>query len=146
MTRFVRREQLAALTATHFKEITRDGNLYNAGYVYLKKGDLADAKAKAEECRKNADAADRIFQKRLACELAGMIALEEKEYDRALQELTQANQQDPYTLYRMALAARGKGDRESARDLCMKAADFNALNSLSYAFVRSKAREMVKTL
>jgi len=73
-----------------------------------------------------------------------MIALEEKEYDKALEELQQANQQNPHNLYRMMLAYEGKGDKENAKAFCVKAAKFNALNSLNYAFIRHKAQRLLE--
>ena len=74
-------------------------------------------------------------------ELLGRIALAEKDYGRAKAELEQANQQDPSNLFRLSLACRGKGDNDQARDLAKRAADFNSLPQLNYAFVRSKAQK-----
>ncbi|MGB2696889.1 MAG: tetratricopeptide repeat protein, partial [Candidatus Zixiibacteriota bacterium] len=125
------------------KDNTRRGYLFNTARVALKNKDFATAKAKSEEYRKQVKAINNPFQIRLSHELAGMIALEEKNYDKALEELQQANQQNPYNLYRMALAYEGKGDKQKAKELCMTAANFNALNSLNYAFMRKKAQQMV---
>jgi tetratricopeptide (TPR) repeat protein len=128
------------------KDNTRRGYLFNAGRVALKKGDFAAAKAKAEDYRKQVQAINNPFQSRLSHELAGMIALEEKEYDRAVEELQQANQQNPYNLYRMALAYKGKGDREKAREFCMQAAKFNGLDNLNYSFIRIKAGQLLDSI
>jgi tetratricopeptide (TPR) repeat protein len=124
-----------------FKENTRRIHLYNAGYAAVKKNDLTEAAQKSEELRTQAEAVHNAFQIRLAHELAGMIALEEKDWEKAREELAQANQQDPYNIYRMALALEGRGDKEAAKQLYTKAADFNALNSLTYALVSEKARQ-----
>ena len=68
----------------------------------------------------------------------------EKDYDKALAELPQANQQNPQNLYRMCQAYQGKGDKEKAKakakELCTKAAGFNSLPQLNYAFIRTKAK------
>jgi hypothetical protein len=48
-------------------------------------------------------------------------------------------------LYLTALASKKSGDAPKARDLAGKTASFNAEN-INYAFVRSKAREMLATL
>jgi tetratricopeptide (TPR) repeat protein len=128
------------------KDNTKRGYLFNAARVALEEKDFATARAKSEEYRKQVEAINNPFQIRLSHELAGMIALEEKEYDKALEELQQANQQNPYNSYRMALAYKGIGDKEKAKELCMKAAKFNALNSLNYAFIRNKAQQWLDSM
>jgi len=125
------------------KDNTRRGYLFNAGRVALKKKDFADAKAKSVEYSKQVRAINNPFQIRLSHELAGMLALEENNYDKAVEELKQANQQNPYNLYRMALAYKGKGDKDKAKEFCMTAANFNALNNLNYSFIRKRAQQMV---
>lgn len=136
---FVEKSKLAQ----EVKDNVKRGFLYNAARVALKKKDFATAKAKSKEYQKQVEAINNPFQIRLSHELAGMIALEEKDHDKALQELQQANQQNPYNFYRMALACEGKGDKRKAKKLCMKAAEFNALNNLNYAFIRNKAKQML---
>ena len=113
---------------------------YNLARVALVKKDLATAKTEAEEFRKGAEASNNPAQIRLVHELTGMIALAEKDYDKALAELQQASQQNPQNLYRMCLADQGKGDKEKAKELCTKAAGFNSLPQLNYAFIRTKAK------
>ena len=66
-----------------------------------------------------------------------------KDYDKVIEELQQADQQNPYNLYRMALAYKGKDDKEKIKEFYMKAAMFNALNSLNYAFIRNKAEDVL---
>ncbi|MFQ5771463.1 MAG: tetratricopeptide repeat protein [bacterium] len=125
------------------KENNKRVFLFNAARVALLKKDFAAAKAKANEYHKQVEAINNPFQIRLAHQLAGIIALEKKNYEKAISELQQANQQNPYNIYRMALAYEGKGDKEKAKDLYKKAADFNALNNLNYAFIRNKAKQIV---
>jgi uncharacterized protein HemY len=72
-------------------------------------------------------------------EVEGMIALADKQFAKAEQELKQANQQDPRILYLTALAVKGAGDTARAATLAAKAAKFNGL-SFNYAYVRSTAR------
>lgn len=128
------------------KDNTRRGYLFNTSRIALKNKDFATAKAKSEEYRKQVKAINNPFQIRLSHELAGMIALEEKDYDKALEELQQANQQNPYNLYRMALAYKGKGEKEKAKEFSMTAANFNQLNSLNYAFIRHRAQHRAQQL
>ena len=115
--------------------------LFNSARVALKRKDFTTAKAKSEKYHKQVKAVNNPFQIRLSHELAGMIALAEKEFEKAIDEFKQANQQNPYNLYRMALAYKGKGDKEKAKEFFKKAAGFNALNSLNQAFIRNKAEK-----
>jgi tetratricopeptide (TPR) repeat protein len=110
--------------------------------VALGKKDFATAKAEAEAFRKGTEAANNPFQTRQAHELVGMIALEEKDYDKALSELQQANQQNPYDLYRLCQGYQGKGDVGKAKESCKKAAEFNSLPQINYAFIRLKAAKV----
>ncbi len=71
-----------------------------------------------------------------------MIALEAKDYNTAVAELQQANQQNPYDLYRLCQAYQGKGDSVKAKELCTKAAAFNSLPQLNLAFIRVKAAKV----
>ena len=112
---------------------------YNLGRVALGKKDLATAKTEAEAFRKGAK---NPAQTRQAHQLLGLIAMEEKDFDKAVSELQQANQQNPYDLYRLCLAYQGKGDATHAKESCQKAANFNSLPAINYAFVRTKAAKV----
>jgi tetratricopeptide (TPR) repeat protein len=116
---------------------------YNVATVAMKKKDFKTSKAEAEEFAKGAEAMQSQTLIRQSHELDGMIALEEKQYDKALAELQQASQLNPYNLYRISLAYAGKGDKASAKDFCMKAARDNTLPTLNYAFIRFKAEKML---
>jgi tetratricopeptide (TPR) repeat protein len=113
---------------------------FNLARVALAKKDFAAAKAEAEEFRRGAVISKNPFQPRLAHELAGVIALAEKNYDVSIAELQQANLQNPQNLYRLCQAWQGKGDGAKAADFCRQAADFNTLPNQNYAFVRAKAK------
>lgn len=116
---------------------------YNLARVAIAKKDLAGAKTETETFRKGAEAAKNANQVKQAHELAGRIALEEKNYDTAIAELAQANQQNPAVLYLLGMAYQGKGDAAKAKDSFTKAAKFNSLPALNYAFVRSKAEKAI---
>ena len=115
---------------------------YNNGLVALAKGDLAGAKREAEAYATGAEERHNTFRIRGAHELKGAIALKEKSFDTAIDELGQGNQQDPQILYFTALAYRGKGDAAKAKEYATKAANFNVLPLLTYAFVRTKASKL----
>ncbi|MEO8216238.1 MAG: tetratricopeptide repeat protein [Acidobacteriota bacterium] len=122
------------------KENTRLFDHNNRGRVALAKKDLATAKKESDEFMKGAQASGNPALVKTAHDLAGSIALEQKDYDGVLAELQQGNQQNPYMLYNQCLAFQGKGDSAKASEMCEKAADFNSLPVLNYAFVRTKAK------
>jgi len=126
------------------KDNFRRGYLYNTARAALAGGNIDEARTAAAEYRQQVEAINNPLQIKLAHQVAGMIALTEEDFDTALTELEQANLQDPYNLYRLGLAYQGKGDLEAARDQFRRAADFNALNNMNYAFIRHRARAMVE--
>ena len=128
-----------SVLSEEIKENARLFQHYNLARVALGKKDLATAKSEAEAFWKGTEAKKNPAQTRQAHQLMGLIALEEKQYDKAVAELQQANQQNPYDLYRLCQAYQGAGDRASAKEFCQKAANFNSLPALNYAFIRTKA-------
>jgi tetratricopeptide (TPR) repeat protein len=113
---------------------------YNLARAAVTKKDLAGAKSQADEFRKGASVSKNPAQAKQAHELDGIVALAEKDYDKAAAELQQANQQNPQNLYRLCQAYQGKGDAAKAKDSCARAANFNSLPQVNYAFVRTKAK------
>jgi tetratricopeptide (TPR) repeat protein len=124
------------------KDNTKLFHHYNLATVALGMKDFKTAKWEAEEFRKGAEASKNPGQARQSHQLAGMIALAEKDYDRAIAELSQTGQQNPQNFYRLALAYQAKGDNAKAREFNAKAAGFNSLPQLNYAFIRTKAQKM----
>ncbi len=127
------------------KETTKRLDIYNQAKILLMNGKLADAKTKAKEFGEKATMANNTFQVWLSHELNGMIALNEKDYKKAQEEFMQANQQNPYTHYRLALAYSGAGNKEEAKKHFEMSKDFKALTNLNQAFVRNKAEKMLAT-
>jgi len=124
------------------KETTRRNALFDEARVALAKNDLATAKARAEAYAGLVAVKKIPFELRQRHELAGRIALAERNHAAAVAELEQANQQDPRVLYLLAVALEGKGDSQKAREVGAKAADFNGL-AANYAYVRARAKELV---
>ncbi len=114
---------------------------YNLARVAIGERDLATAKKETDEFHRGAEAAKNTNQIRLAHELAGLIALQEKNYDQAITELAQSNQQNPFDLYVLGEAYQAKGDAAKAKEAYTKAAKFNSLPALNYALVRTKAEK-----
>jgi tetratricopeptide (TPR) repeat protein len=126
-------------------EVKEDARLvhhYNLGRVEARAGNLDAARQHAEVFMKGATAKKNDGETRLAHELAGTIALQDKKFDQAIAELSQGNQQDSYNLYRLGLAYQGKGDGAKAGEFFQRAAEQNSLPVLNYAFVRLKAKKM----
>jgi hypothetical protein len=119
---------------------------YNRAQVAIEQKDLKSANREMEVFRMKAEANKNLNQIRFAHELAGRIALVEKKADLAVKELLQANQKNPYDLYRLALAYQLSGDKVKAKEFCTKAAHFNGLPVLNYAFIRTQAVKMLSTL
>ena len=109
------------------------------------KKDLATAKAKARTYQKEAETQGNVLQVENSHQLMAIIALEEKKYGRAIEELSHASQRSAYTHFRMMLAYQGLDDHEKAKEMCQRVIDFNMASSLSYAFVRNRAREIMAT-
>jgi tetratricopeptide (TPR) repeat protein len=124
------------------KEDARLADRYNQGRIALARGDLAAARAAAEQYARGAEERRNVFRVRQAHELTGLIALAGKDYDQAIAHLEQANQQDPAVLYSTALAWKAKGEEAKAKALAARAANANVLPLVSYAFVRTEARRM----
>ncbi|NWF88468.1 MAG: tetratricopeptide repeat protein [Ignavibacteriaceae bacterium] len=134
---------LASNLSNEVKENTKRFNLYNEGRVLLMKNDLKAAKAKASEFSEKAKASNNTFQIWLSHELNGCIALKEKDFTKAESELKMANQQNPYTYYRLGLVYQGMNDKVKADEHFKKAANFNALTNMNQSFVRVKTRNMM---
>jgi tetratricopeptide (TPR) repeat protein len=124
------------------KENARLVEHFNFGRVAAAAGDYGTATEHARLFLQGATAKKNDGQIRQAHDLAGTIALDQKDFARAIGELSQGNQQDPYTLYRLGLAYQGKGDQANATKLFAQAANQNTLPTLNYVFVRQKAKRM----
>jgi tetratricopeptide (TPR) repeat protein len=134
--RLVQESSLSQQVKDNAKLVSR----YNQGRVAAARKDFAGAKKEADAFRQGATAAKNTFQIRNSHELDGTIALAEKNWDKAIAELNQANLQNPQNLYRLCQAYGAKGDRAKAAEMCGEAANFNVLPNLNYALVRAKAR------
>ena len=131
--------QLNSNLSSESKEDAQLAHHYNLGRVSLAKNDLATAKSHADQYLKGAEAKQNDFRIRQAHELAGQIAVKEKNFDQAISELEKANQQDPYVIYQMALAYAGKGDQAKAKEAYKQAAEMYILPTINYALIRVKA-------
>ncbi len=117
------------------KELARLFHHFNLFQVAVRQGEYDAAREHAMTFRQQAEAKKNRFQIRLSHEMFGRLALAQQDYDTAISELGQANQQNPYNIYRLALAYEGKGDKAKAKQYLKDAVHFNALNNLNQALV-----------
>ena len=143
-------ESLAVSEASNLSEEVKDNArriaLYRQGRIQLMTGNIEEAKATAMEFSELANTANNTFQIWLSHDLNGIIALNEQNYKKAQEEFMNSNQQNPYTFYNLAVAYVGENDKEKAKELCAKAANFNALTSMNQAFVTKKAKDLMASL
>lgn len=105
------------------------------------KKDFKTAKAEAEIMRAGFEATGNPNQIREAHEVLGIIALNEKNYDDAVAQLTQANAQSPYVTLQLAKAYAGKKDRDNSKTYYRKAAETYILPDTEYAMIRQQAKK-----
>lgn len=128
------------------KEIKDNVNLnkiYIEALLLSRQQNFKLAYEKAEQFLAQAETLENTQFIRNAHELFGRIALEEKNYSKVIDHLKQSNQQDPYNLYRLALAFHGLGDKENTIKYLEQTVKFNDLNSMTYALCRKKAKNML---
>jgi tetratricopeptide (TPR) repeat protein len=133
----------AADVPDRVKENTLRNQLYFDARVAIASDDFETAEAKIMAYGEGVRAHQIPFELRRHHELVGMLALHQEDYGKAVEELAQANQQNPLILYLSAKAYHGAGDHTKAGEMAEQAANFNGLN-FNYAFVRAKAAKMAK--
>ena len=124
------------------KEAAHRNHLFDMARVALLKSDLAGARATAAKYSTAVEAKKVPFEVRQSHELAGMIAVQGKEWDTALAELGKAGGQNPRVTYLTGLAWQGKGNGSKAAQAFREAADYNQLNGV-YGFIRPQARRQL---
>jgi tetratricopeptide (TPR) repeat protein len=92
--------------------------------------------AGARELNQKTDA-----QVRLSHQLKAIESIEQKNPDVALNELKQANQNDPYVYYLMGRAYQLKGDDQNAKTWYDKAINDNEIPTLNAAFAQFNAKK-----
>jgi tetratricopeptide (TPR) repeat protein len=143
-------EALQAIEASNLseevKENTRRFDLYNMGRIDLMTGKIGEAKKLADEFSMSADKSKNTFQIWQSHYLNGLIALQEKDYNKAISEFEKSSQQNPQTFYYMAVAYSKDGNVAEARKYADKCANFNSLININQAFVRKQANNMLESM
>ena len=122
-----------------FRANAKRAFLFNAALADIAAGELSSARSYAAKYHNQVEILQSLTLTRTVHQLNGMIALAQGDYAATVKELEQANQQNPYNLYRLASAYLRMGDSTSARKLASEAAHFNQISSMPYALVRGKA-------
>lgn len=112
--------------------------LFLEARIDIKKNSISSAKQKAEKFNNEIQRNNNIVDIRSYHELLGLIGLQEKKYDEAINEFKLCNQRDPCILYKLADAYIMKGDNEMAKELLNKAGNFNEDN-IHFAFIKNSA-------
>jgi len=124
------------------KENNKRAFLFNSARVELRKDNIKSAKKIAKDYYNQAQKLNNPNLTRLAYQLLGMISMAEGEYEKAVDHLLKSNIQNPYNLYRLALSYKKLNKKDIAKEYINKAANFNGLNNLNYAFIRMKATKL----
>ena len=119
--------------------------LYDEAIIAAKRKDFKTAMAKADKHKAKIEAGKDPKEMENHHALLGHINYIKGDYAKAIDYLKQANQENPYAVYHLALAESKAGDQAKAAKLLEKVANWNQ-NSLNYALVRSKAMTEVKQI
>jgi tetratricopeptide (TPR) repeat protein len=112
--------------------------LFWESQLATRKGEYATAASKAEEHKKliEGDRNPRRFEAYHS--LLGLIELKKGNYQAAVEHYRQANLNDEYMRYHLALALEGAGQTEEAKKIFAEVGAFN-FNSVGFALVRADA-------
>lgn len=115
-------------------------HLFNLARGFAVGGEFQKARDTATLFAKQVREGNNPIQIKLISQLNGIIALLETNYETAIEELSQANQMNPYNLFRIGEAYEALGDTERATSYKQQAAELNVLNSMDQAIVLSKTK------
>jgi tetratricopeptide (TPR) repeat protein len=137
------KESEALLGKAKMQESARDINhlVLDSNHVRLliRKGQLSEAKSLLSKYKKGMSERGNVAGERRAAELAAEIALAEKRWDDAVQQLANGTPNNPYDVYLTGYALEQKGNHQSAATKFKETLEANQLLSLNYGFVRPKA-------
>ena len=120
----------------------RDANFVDAiCYVRLDKMDMADSTIEAY--RKQAEISGNSGQLADYHALAGIAAYWNEDYSTSIKELSQADHRDPFALFYLGMAYESRGQREEARKVFERLANYNR-DSKEYALIRSAAKDRLE--
>ncbi len=119
----------------------QDANIaYFDGVLAARKGDFATASAKAQEFARLVEADKNPRRLEPMHDLMGLTSLLQRKHAEAVRHFEQANTNNVYTKYHLALAHEGAGNAERAKQLFSEIASEN-FNSVGVALTRKEAME-----
>ncbi|MCZ6824661.1 MAG: tetratricopeptide repeat protein [Gemmatimonadetes bacterium] len=121
-----------------FTRLQQANKLFWQARLALKMGDFETAGARAGEQEALLEPDGNPLRFQGYHQLLGMIALEQGNDEEAIAHLSEANLNDVFVTYLMAVAQEGAGNTEEATKLFTQVAD-NNFNSVGYALVRRDA-------
>ncbi len=133
------RSLAAQADAPHVARERDAANLLWEGRLAARRGDYELARAKAEEHRRLLEGTSKSPEESYQ-RLLGLIELLQDHYQQAAEHLRQADLDDVYVKYQLALAEDGAGNAEEAKRLFQEVATSN-FNTVSLALVRRDAIE-----
>ncbi|HMN23955.1 MAG TPA: tetratricopeptide repeat protein [Ignavibacteriaceae bacterium] len=143
-------ESTSILEKSDLSEAVKENNRrlddFDMGRISLMTGKIDEAKKHAQSFSISTEKANNKFQIWLSHYLNGLIALNEKNYKQAISEFEKSNLQNPQVLYYMAKAYSMDGNTSEAKKFAERCVNFNPLIDLNEAFVRNKAKEMLKSI
>jgi tetratricopeptide (TPR) repeat protein len=128
------------------KKVFQRRYLYNLTRLMVEKSQIKEAKEYAIELSKVLKKNDNPILMTYTHSLAGIIALAEQDYDKAIAELKQSNLEDPYNQYRLAMAYQAKGEKESAIEKFEEVLKYNGLVGIVYVIIRQRAEQQLVRL
>lgn len=112
---------------------------YRAALVLFQMGKEKEAYELAQKYYDYADQNENPAVDRARHQLTGLLAYYAEDWEKALVEMRQSNQQNPYNIYFIGLIHEKMGEHEKAKSYFEKAANANIVNSLSYSLIRKEA-------
>ncbi len=119
---------------------SRTTHLFNISRVFAARGEYEKAEDASDLFAEQVGIRNNPIQLKLVSQLNGIIALNEKDYLTAIEELEKANQLNPYNLFRIGQAYAALGELEKATSYKLQAEELNVLNSMDQAIVLSKTK------
>jgi len=119
---------------------------YDMGRVAAMQGNLEEAQKHYDQYLAAATKNHNQFQTWAAHQLGAIIALQKKNWDKAISQLNDTNLQNPYNVYLLAEAQEGKGNSAKAKEYLERAYNANVLNSMQQSFARMHAYKALAAL
>jgi tetratricopeptide (TPR) repeat protein len=130
------------------KDGVRRNHLADLTRAALWSGDHEAAAGFLEDYRQQVEQRGIPFEVWQVHELSGLIAAAQGNFEKALEELSQANQQDARVMLFQAKVLFKQGEEDAAREMCERSANFYTLNQvpMNYALARPKALQMMERM